>query len=70
MLTYQTAFLKTKIGLLGPLNWLSVITEVRYVSMEKVHVTMLTSRSVLTLTRATKVSQLTFFTYFEFMTIS
>ena len=52
-------FRKTKIVLLGPLNWLSVITEVRDVSMEKVHFTKLTSRSVLTLTSATKVSQLT-----------
>ena len=61
--------LKTKIGLLGPLNWLSVIQEVRDMSMEKVHFTMLTSRSVLTLTSATKVSQLTFSIYFVFNTM-
>ena len=55
--------LKTKIGSLGPLIWLILIPEVRDVSMEKVHFTMLTSRSVLTLTSATKVNQLTFSTW-------
>ena len=43
--------------------WLSLIPEVRDVSMEKVHFTMLRSRSVLTLTSATKVNQLTFSTW-------
>ena len=62
MLKHHTAVAKDKMGLFGPLIWLSVIPEVRDVSMEKVHFTMLTSRSVLTLTSATKVRQLTFST--------
>ena len=54
MLTHHAAIGKTKMGLLGPLIWLSVIPEVGDLSMEKVHFTMLTSRSVLTLTSTTE----------------
>ena len=42
--------------------WLSFIPEVRDVSMEKVHFTILTSRSVLTLTSVAEVNHLTFST--------
>ena len=62
MLMHHAAIVEDKMGLLGPLIWLTVIPEVRDVSMEKVHFTMLTSRSVLTVTSATEVSQLTFST--------